>query len=179
MKSMHLPIANCVLGLTLSGCSALQTAEPGTDDSCGALQQTIESYDTGFENLRGKASNFNALTLYRAKQEIVKGRCEIWAWANTDSAYVCSLKAPDDEVARKRFDTVSAQVSECLGPDWQSETFERDRSGDDAGYGIRFTQPGRDVVVSVHTVVITKGPSTKRSNDLYIGSPGRLANSAQ
>ena len=57
MKSMHLPIASCVLGLTLSGCSALQTAEPGTDDSCGALQQTIESYDTGFENLRGKASN--------------------------------------------------------------------------------------------------------------------------
>lgn len=174
---MHKPVLSCILGLTLSGCGAMQTAKPGTDDTCGALRDTVESYDTGFADIRGKASNFNAVTLYRAKREIVKGRCEIWAWANTDSAYVCTLNAPNNEVAQTRFDAASAQVSECLGSDWQSETFNRNRDGDDAGYGVRFSQPGRDVVVSVHTVVITKGPTTQRSNDLYIGSPSRLANS--
>lgn len=159
---------------SLAGCTGLQSLSSGSDDPCATLQAVIADYPTGFAHYRGKASNYNLLTVYRAKEELVNGHCEIWAWDQTDVAYACNVAAPTAEVAQQRQERTNQSVERCLGSDWQSETRQRTRDGKVAGTATRYTRAGSGAVVSVHSIIRSEGPGARRQTSLYIGSPGRV-----
>lgn len=173
MTNLRASTVTLIAVATLSGCAG-QTVSLGSDDPCAALQAVIADYPTGFAQYRGKASNYNLLTVYRAKEELVNGHCEIWAWDQADVAYACNVAAPTAEVAQQRQERTNQFVSSCLGEDWKRETRQRSRDDKFAGSATRYSRPGTEAVVSVHSITRTEGPGERRQTSLYIGSPGRV-----
>jgi len=82
-----------------------------------ALYKTVSGYSTGFADLRGGGSNFSSVTIYQAKEQLIKGHCEIWAWGNGEAAYNCTVAAPDKAIAEILYSRASERLSQCLGPD--------------------------------------------------------------
>lgn len=163
----------------LTGCANQQNLSAGTDDVCGTLDALIADYPTGFASFRGKADNFMAGTVYRAKVELIDGNCQIWSWGQGDSAYLCSVTHSDLDVAKTRHERALASVKNCLGNDWQEEGDWRQRDGATDGYASRFRSPTTQAVVSVQTTAQTSGPGKRFTNFLYIGGEGRSNNLGQ
>ncbi|MCM0611438.1 hypothetical protein KFJ24_02975 [Marinobacter sediminum] len=164
------PFVAMILGLTLTGCSLNQTLSLGVDDPCDSLKSIIADYPSGFAQYRGRSNNFKSVTVFSAEEEIIKGHCEIWSWANNDTAYVCSANAPNDEVAAARYNTAVSSTSQCLGTTWQSDESDRVRDGEKAGVATHFKSPdAADPGVSVHRVAF-KGNS---SVYVYVGKSGQ------
>lgn len=168
MRRMSLPFA--LLGLSLTGCAMQGNLQSGTEDPCATLKNIVDDYPTGFSNFRKSSSNFNSLTIYGAKEELIRGHCEVWAWGNGDSAYVCTVGAPDPDVAVVRYEQAVEKVAGCLGQQWLPEERVRQRNGEEAGMATVFQQQGkRSPSVSVHRVK----DRSSQSVYLYIGTPGR------
>lgn len=166
----HVIFPAALLALSLSGCSFQETLESGTDDPCATLKTIVEDYPAEFASFRKGASDFSSVTIYRAREELIVGHCEIWAWGNGDSAYVCTAGAPDPEVATARYVQAVEQVAGCLGQEWAAEEGVRERDGQADGVVTRFRhQDASTPVVSVHNVEDRR----RRSVYLYIGSPAR------
>ncbi|WP_166254840.1 hypothetical protein [Marinobacter salicampi] len=168
MKTRFLPV---LVGLSLAGCSAQDKLQVGVEDPCDSLQGIVADYPSGFGNYRGKAINFRSVTVFSAREEIIKGHCEIWEWANMDTAYVCSATAPNSDVASALYDQSVASIAQCLGGNWSQEETDRIRDGENAGIATRFsesTQAGPNV--SVHRV----GFRRNHSIYVYVGTPRRL-----
>lgn len=166
--SLTIPFA--LLAFSLSGCAFQDTLKSGTDNPCATLKSIVADYPTEFSAYRKGGTDFRSVTIYRAKEELIKGHCEVWAWGNADSAYVCTVSAPDPEVAVARYDQAVEQVSRCLGPEWALEEGARERDGEAAGVVTRFKAQDTDMpVVSVHNVE----DRWRKSVYLYIGSPAR------
>ena len=158
------------LAFSLTGCAFQESLRSGTDDPCSTLKDIVADYPTEFSAFRKGRSDFQSVTIYRAKEELIKGHCEVWAWGNADSAYVCTAGAPDPEVANARYTQAVERVSGCLGQEWVSEESDRERDGEAAGVVTRFRHQGDEMpVVSVHNVE----DRWRRSVYLYIGSPAR------
>ncbi|MET4027086.1 hypothetical protein ABIE59_002621 [Marinobacter sp. MBR-99] len=154
----------------LAGCSNFQPLSSGTEDPCATLHNIVTDYPTGFADYRGSSSNFNSVTIYRAKEQLIKGHCEIWAWGNGDSAYTCTVSAPDKAVAETLHARAANELSECLGPEWQSEQGVRERDGQPAGEVTRFTSGQASApAVSLHRVEDHR----RHSVYLYIGTGAR------
>ncbi|MBY6034956.1 hypothetical protein KUV59_17415 [Marinobacter daepoensis] len=154
----------------LSGCSNIGPVKSGTENPCATLQSIVQDYDTGFENYRGTGSSFNMVTLYRAKEQLIKGHCEIWAWGNGDAAYTCTVGAPDQSVAEDRFRDASNLLAQCLGPDWTQETSARERDGKPAGEVVSMqTNDPTAPSVSLHRVE----DGRRQSLYLFVGPSGR------
>lgn len=165
-----LTIPFALLAFSLSGCAFQETLKSGTENPCATLKDIVADYPTEFSAYRKGGTDFNTVTIYRAKEELIKGHCEVWAWGNADSAYVCTAGAPDPEVAATRYNQAVEQVSTCLGPRWAAEEEARERDGEAAGMVSRFRSPDAAMpVVSVHNVE----DRWRRSVYLYIGSPAR------
>jgi len=170
MRRLPFSLTLLALSLSLGGCAFQETIQSGTDDPCATMQNIVTDYPTGFSDFRKSGSNFRSLTIYRAKEELIRGHCEIWAWGDGDSAYVCSIGAPDPEVARARYSQTVEKISGCLGPEWQPEEKVRERNGEAAGMATVFLQKGgQSPAVSVHRIE----ERSSQSIYLYIGSPGR------
>ncbi|MBW0145999.1 hypothetical protein [Marinobacter arenosus] len=168
-KSMSLGLA-----VVLTGCASDSRLSLGVSDPCDSLQSIIADFDTGFASYRGARNDFDSFTLFRAKEELVKGHCEVWLWAGGDSAYVCSANTPVEEVAEQRYQNSLAFVEGCMGSGWQQETESRERDGKYLGEATRFTsasQPG--LVISVQNITPPGSYRNLRSNYLFIGSTGR------
>ena len=166
----RLPLPFALLAFSLTGCAFQENLQSGTDDPCATMQNIVADYQTGFSEYRQSASNFRSLTIYRAKEELIRGHCEIWAWGAGDSAYVCTVGAPDPDVARSRYQQAVEKVSGCLGREWLPEERVRERNGEAAGVVTVFQQEGGESPsVSVHRVE----DRSSQSIYLYIGSPGR------
>lgn len=156
--------------MAIAGCSSFQSVTIGTEDPCATLQNIVADYPTDFSNFRGSSSNFSSVTIYRAKEQLIKGHCEIWAWGNGDSAYTCTVSAPDKNVAETLQAEAARQLSECLGPDWQTEKSVRERDGLPAGEQVRFTTEHAGVPsVSLHRVENLR----RHSVYLFIGTSSR------
>ena len=171
------PLSLLTLSVIVLGCTNAQPLSTQAElaDACATVQTTMNSYPDGFKALRGKASNFNMVTLYRAKAEVVDGHCQIWEWANGSSAYVCSEQSRNTEVAQQRQQTAVERMSACLGDDWTMTTEGRDIDGTPAGFATRFQHNADNApIVSIHIVEDSKGPGTRYSNYLYIGSQAQL-----
>lgn len=164
--------ASVLIGVSLAGCSFQNSLSLGVEDPCASLTGIVADYPSGFEQFRGSASSFSSVTLYSAKEQIIRGHCEIWSWANNDSAYVCSGNTPNDEVATTRYNTAVNWMGQCLGDSWASEEGERTRDGENAGTVTRFrsSEAGKPSV-SVHKVAF-RGDSAVY---VYVGTPSRLA----
>lgn len=166
----RLPLTFALLGLSLTGCALQQNFQSGTDDPCATMQNIVTDYPSGFSEFRKSGSNFNSLTIYGAKKELIRGHCEVWAWGNGDSAYVCTVGAPNPDVALSRYEQAVEKVAGCLGPQWEPQEKIRERNDEAAGMATVFQQKGGGAPsVSVHRV-------ENRANQsiyLYIGSPGR------
>lgn len=161
-------LALAVTALSLAGCSWQNTLTGGTENPCASVHEIVADYPTGFASYRRGGDNFRAVTIYRAREELIKGHCEIWAWGTTDSAYVCTVSAPDSEVASERYTRAAGQLSGCLGPEWRSEEQPRQRDGEAAGLVRRYSKDGDHVpAVSLHNV----RDGRSHSLYLYIGSP--------
>lgn len=167
-------LISTLASLVLAGCSGVQTVSPGTKDPCQTLHAVIDDYPNGYASFRGKARNTNLLTVYQAKEQIIDGQCEIWAWNQQDTAYACTVSAPDQEVAQKRHERTREFLQSCLGSAWQLSEVERIRDAVPAGVVTRFSNPGSAAVVSVHSIVRTTGARRQLSTGLYIGSPARI-----
>ena len=158
----------------VAGCSGLTSEPQLTADPCADLHALIAEYPNRFADLRGSRSDFRSVTLYRTKMDIVKGHCEVWEWAGGDSAYVCSVNAPDAEVAEQRYDRTVDYVGNCLGADWKEEASDRVRDGQVAGVVTRYRNPDYgSLVISVHNVSIAGAARALRSNYLCIGGADR------
>ncbi|WP_421911901.1 hypothetical protein [Marinobacter sp.] len=165
---LTLPIT--LLAFSLGGCALQETLQSGTDDSCATLKGIVADYPSEFAAFRKSGSDYSAVTIYRAKEELIRGHCEVWAWGNADSAYVCTAGAPDPEVASTRYTQAVAQVSSCLGPEWTLKEGARERDGQTDGVATRFSHQGDAMpVVSIHNIE----DRWRRSVYLYIGSPAR------
>lgn len=166
----RMPLTLALLGLSLTGCAMQENLQSGTDDPCATMKNIVTDYPNGFSDFRKGGSNFNSLTIYSAKAELIRGHCEVWAWGNGDSAYVCTVGAPDPDVAGVRYEQAVEKVAGCLGSQWEPEEKTRERNNEAAGKATVFQQKGgRSPSVSVHRV-------ENRANQsiyLYIGSPGR------
>lgn len=167
-------IVSTLAGLILTGCAGQQAVSPGTDDPCQTLHAVIDDYPNGFANFRGKARNTNLLTVYQAKEQIIDGQCEIWAWNQQDTAYACTVTAPNQEVAEQRHARTRDFLQSCLGDTWESSEVERIRDAVPAGVVTRFTHPNSQAVVSVHSIIRTTGSRQQQATGLYIGSPARV-----
>lgn len=166
----RLPLSLALVSLAVTGCAFQDNIQSGTDDPCATLQNIVADYPTEFEAFRKGGTNFRSLTIYRANEELIRGHCEVWAWGNGDSAYVCTVGAPDLDVANARYHQAVEKVKGCLGPEWQSEEKERERDGEAAGTVTLFQHEGKNPpVVSVHRVE----DRSSQSVYLYIGSSGR------
>ncbi|MDX1559737.1 MAG: hypothetical protein R3193_12560 [Marinobacter sp.] len=166
----HVTIPAALLALSLSGCAFQETLKSGTDDPCATLKTIVEDYPAEFASFRKGGSDYSSVTIYQAKEELIRGHCEVWAWGNADSAYVCTVGAPDPEVATARYIQAVEQVSGCLGPEWTTEEAVRERDGQADGLVTRFRhQDTSSPVVSVHNV----DDRWRRSVYLYIGTPAR------
>lgn len=163
-------VSIALLTLSLSACTFQQTLESGTDNPCATLKEIVADYPAEFATFRNGGSNFRSVTIYQAKEELIKGHCEVWAWGNADSAYVCTVGAPDPEVATTRYTNAVEQVSSCIGPEWVSEEEGREIDGNEAGVVTHFRHQSKGMpLVSVHNV----DDRWRRSVYLYIGSPAR------
>lgn len=137
----------------LSGCSNIGPIKSGTENPCATLQSIIQDYSTGFEHYRGTGSSYNMVTLYRAKEQLIKGHCEIWAWGNGDAAYTCTVGAPNPSVAEEQFSEATDLLAQCLGPGWTKETKARERDGKPAGEAVSMeTNDPAAPSVSLHRV---------------------------
>lgn len=164
------PFIAMILGLTLTGCSVTQKLTLGVDDPCASLKAIIADYPSGFAQYRGSANNYNTMTVFSAQEQIIKGHCEIWSWANNDSAYVCSVNAPNDEVAAARYNTAVSSTSQCIGNTWQSAERDRVRDGEKAGVATHFkSSDPADPAVSVHRVAFRGSSSVY----VYVGKSGQ------
>ncbi|SNC75870.1 hypothetical protein SAMN04487881_3130 [Marinobacter sp. es.048] len=164
--------AAAILGLSLAGCSIQDTLSLGVDDPCTSLKGIVADYPSGFEQYRGSSNGFSSVTVYTTKEQIVKGHCEVWSWANDDSAYVCSGNTPNNEVATTRYNTAVNWMGQCLGNGWTSTEGERTRDGENAGTVTRFrSNEAGQPNVSVHRVAF-RGDSAVY---VYVGTPSRLA----
>lgn len=162
------------LTLALTGCASDGSLSLGVSDPCASLQDIVADYPTGFEQFRGARSDFQSFTLFQAKEELVKGHCEIWSWSGGDRAYVCTANAPVAEVAAERYQSSIGFVSQCLGEGWNKEVVKRERDGEALGEATRFTSdstPG--LVVSVQNLTPRKSYRQWYSNYVYIGSLSR------
>lgn len=167
---LRLPLTLALLGLSLTGCAVQENLRSGTDDPCTSMKNIVADYPNGFAEFRRSGTNFKSVTIYRAREELIKGHCEVWAWGNGDSAYVCTVGAPNPEVAESRYEQAVEQVAGCLGQRWVPEERVRERNGAAAGMATVFRQQGeRSPSVSVHRVE----DRSRQSVYLYIGSPGR------
>lgn len=167
---IRLPLSIALVALSMTGCAFQEQIQSGTDDPCATLQDVVADYPSEFASFRKGGSNFRSLTIYRAKEELIRGHCEIWAWGNGDSAYVCTVGAPDPEVANSRYSQAVEKVSGCLGPEWVAQEKARERNGEAAGVATRFQQQSDQTpVVSVHNV----DDRGRHSVYLYIGTPSR------
>ncbi|MDX1558708.1 MAG: hypothetical protein R3193_07375 [Marinobacter sp.] len=165
-------IASVMVGVSLAGCSFQDTVSVGVEDPCASLKGIVADYPSRFEQYRGSASSLRSVTVYNAKVQLIRGNCEIWSWANNDSAYVCSGKARNDEIATTRYNTAVNWMGECLGNSWTSEEGERIRDGENAGMVTRFsTSEAGTPNVSIHRVAF-RGDSAVY---VYVGTPSRLA----
>lgn len=154
----------------IAGCSSFQPVTSGSKDPCATLQSIVADYPTNFSSFRGSSSNFSSVTIYRAKEQLIKGHCEIWAWGKGDSAYTCTVSAPDKSVAETLQARAANQLSECLGPDWQTEKSVRERDGKTAGERVDFTTERVGLPsVSLHRVENIR----RHSVYLFIGSSNR------
>lgn len=154
----------------LSGCSSFGPVTSGTDDPCATLQSVVADYTTGFDAYRGNGSSYAMVTLYRAKEQLIKGHCEIWEWGNGDAAYTCTVGAPNQEVATATYEQANNQLSACLGENWQGTEAGRERDGRPAGEVTRYQNSGKaGPAVSLHRVQ----DRSQHSVYLYIGTPGR------
>ncbi|WP_449286440.1 hypothetical protein [Marinobacter sp. PE14] len=161
-----------MLGVSLAGCSFQDTLSLGVEDPCASLKGIIADYPSGFEQYRGGANSLRSVTVYNAKEQLIRGDCEIWSWANDDSAYVCSGNTPNDEVATTRYNTAVNWMGQCLGDSWTSQEGERTRDGENAGMMTRFSSSEKGTPnVSVHRVAF-RGDSAVY---VYVGTPSRLA----
>lgn len=153
-----------LIGFSLSGCAVQEKLSLGVEDPCASLQNIVADYDSGFASYRGKASSFNSMTVFRAKEQIISGHCEVWAWANDDSAYICSSTAPNEDVARTMYEKSIASVGRCIGNAWTQEAeAERIRDGEAAGVATRFfAQEAGKPGIAVHRV------DYRRDNSVYI-----------
>lgn len=164
-------IVSAVMALSLAGCSSLSPISPGVNDPCASLRGIIAAYPSGFEQYRGSANSFSTVTVYAAKEQIVRGHCEVWSWANNDSAYVCSGTNPNNEVATARYLTAVDWMGRCLGDGWQAQEASRIRNGGDAGVVTRFrASDANKPNVSVHKVEYRGNSSVY----VYVGTPARL-----
>ncbi|HET8801134.1 MAG TPA: hypothetical protein VFN01_08115 [Marinobacter sp.] len=170
MKRTRLPIIALASSLVLAGCSNLGNLTSVTDDPCQTLQSVVADYSSGFESYRGSGSSYRLVTIYRAKEELVRGHCEIWAWGDKESAYTCTVGTPNREVSQIRFAQAEEKMTRCLGTAWSTETAIRERDGKPAGEVVRFRNSGgNSPIVSLHRV----DDSNRQSVYLYIGSAGR------
>ncbi|MEX0605808.1 MAG: hypothetical protein WD623_00580 [Marinobacter sp.] len=114
------------------------------------------------------------MSLYRAKKDLIKGHCEIWEWAAGETAYVCSVNAPNQQIAEHRYEKAVDDISGCLGSSWAGEESERVRDGSPAGVVTRFRNSDQTgLVISIHNVAIAGGKGSARSNYLFIGGVGK------
>ncbi|WP_227537941.1 hypothetical protein [Marinobacter vulgaris] len=165
---MTIPIA--LLALSLSGCAFQETLKSGSEDPCATLKNIVENYPAEFAAFRRGGTDYRSVTIYRSREELIKGHCEVWAWGNGDSAYVCTVGAPDSQVATGRYTQAVEQLSGCLGPEWTFTEEARERDGQTDGVVTRFHHPASTKpVVSVHNIE----DRWRRSVYLYIGSPAR------
>ncbi|MBZ2170010.1 hypothetical protein [Marinobacter sp. F4216] len=154
-----------------TGCATDANLKAGTDDPCTTMKGIIADFGSGFESFRGKRNDFASLTVYAAKEELVKGHCEIWVWNDGDSAYVCSANTPDGEIAAQRYRNSLKTVQQCLGDSWQEDSVTRERDGRYLGVATGFSSdahPG--LAISVQNIVPPGSYRSLRSNYLYIGS---------
>lgn len=173
MTRNRLPIISLASSLVLAGCSNLGNLTSGSDDPCQALQSVVADHSSGFESFRGSGSSYRLVTIYRAKEELVRGHCEIWAWGNMESAYTCTVGTPNREVSQVRFAQAEEKMTRCLGTAWSTETAIRERDGKPAGEVVRFRNSGgNSPIVSLHRV----DDRNRQSVYLYIGSASREAN---
>ena len=169
-------LAVALSATVISGCSQFGKITSGTDDPCATLQDIVADYPQGFADFRGSSSNYNLVTLYQARQQLIKGHCEIWAWGNGDSAYTCTVGAPNQDVASALYTEASNRLTQCLTSDWQPRESLRDRDGRPAGEVTRYQREGKPgPVVSLHRVE----DRARHSVYLYIGTPGRSPEAAR
>ncbi|MBQ0748488.1 MAG: hypothetical protein KBT82_16605 [Marinobacter sp.] len=174
---MSYKMLKCVpllIGFSLSGCAVQEKLSLGVENPCASLQNIVADYDSGFASYRGKASSFNSMTVFRAKEQIISGHCEVWAWANNDSAYICSSTAPNEDVASAMYEKSIASVAQCIGNTWKQEAeAERIRDGEAAGVATRFAAQKADTPgIAVHrvdyrsdnSVYIYIGPTSRRDH---------------
>lgn len=174
MKS-RLPTLLCgALAFTLTACATDSSLSLGVEDTCGSLKAIVADYESGFEAYRGAGSNYPAIAVYRAKTELVRGHCEIWAWSQGDHAYVCSANAPNAEVAQARYDRSLSFLQQCLNDGWDQTTVDKSKNGEPTGVATRFVSnanPG--LVVSVQKLIAPSPYREIHSNYLFIGTAER------
>lgn len=165
---LTVPVA--LLTLSLSGCAFQETLESGSDNPCATLKAIVADFPAEFSAFRKGGSNFRSITIYQAKEELIRGHCEVWAWGTGDSSYVCTVGAPNAEVATTRYTNAVEQVTSCIGSEWVPEEAARESNGKPAGMVTRFRHQDDGMpVISVHNVEDRWRPSIY----LYIGSPAR------
>lgn len=163
-------VALALSATVISGCSQFGKITSGTDDPCATLQGIVADYPQGFADFRGSSSSYRLVTLYEARQPLIKGHCEIWAWGNGDSAYTCTVGAPNADVAAELYAEANNRLAQCIGGEWLAQETTRDRDGRAAGEVTRYQRAGNQgAAVSVHRVQ----DRSRHSVYLYIGTPGR------
>ncbi len=119
--------------------------------SCEKIQALIGAHKDQFKQIRYARQTTNRMDIWRTRYHLIGDRCQIWDWGSGNTDYVCSLIAPEQELAEQRYEKAKQTTRECLDSSWQlTEQARKVGQGSKAVYA----QQGNNTVVATHVVKI-------------------------
>ncbi len=133
---------------------ACETQAPEADQvaqmsQCEKVRALINAHPNKFEKLRTNPKPSNKITIWDARYHLVGKNCQVWGWGQGKTDYMCSLTAPNQQIAMDNYNRAKSATQACLGNDWQLQEMPRK-----LGEGVKavFSHPGSETVVAVHAV---------------------------
>ncbi|PJE80840.1 hypothetical protein CI610_00183 [invertebrate metagenome] len=145
----------------LTGCVTSHTEiadiTPATvNTDCPATRQIFTSSLNNFQDIREKPHYYNKATRWRAKQQLIKGQCEIWQWSDHYS-YVCSKVLPSEQAAKELYQTAQQGLQQCMPSSAQGWTADsqplKENNGNKTNYQYNGKTMGSLTVIPDKTLI--------------------------
>jgi len=137
------------------GCSTQQTdVENNNIETCTSINTLINSHRNQFAAIRHSPRPYKSLTVWQTNYEVIKNHCEIWGWGQGNYNYVCSIIAPNQEVAQSHYDDSIKRIQSCLSDNWTADNWTTTEQPRKIGEGVRtrFLKKDKTTAISVHLV---------------------------
>ncbi len=167
-RTFRATLAGLLTTCLAAGCAqhaATKTENIGDAAACAALKTVIADAGTGFQSLRGSASQDYDHTRWDTKPILPGTDCDIVAWGGGRTHYGCTWDKGNEATARADYDAGLGLVSRCLGSGWQVS-----HPAGQSGEASRFARSDSPTTVEIR-YYRERDPSRQWQTSLTIGPP--------